>query len=216
MSMTTGWLHFVVFGLLLGWAGAIPIGPVNLEIMRINLSKGLRFGMSFGLASCIADITYLALFASGLSVLFDFHQAIKTIAIVGACVLCFFAFSTFRGLAKTTKVESDVHLAAKVEKSRSLWRYGLGGFSMTMVNPFTVLFWISISTQAATVSEQAPSGIWWVGLGVLAGTTSWAVLLNFIMHWTRHKISARWMNRLSFSGALLLLVFAAYTLIHFL
>jgi threonine/homoserine/homoserine lactone efflux protein len=43
-------MHLLLFGILLGMGAAIPIGPINLEIIRRNL----RFGTSFGIATGMA------------------------------------------------------------------------------------------------------------------------------------------------------------------
>ncbi len=38
--MYSSQISHLLFGLLLGWGAAIPIGPMNLEIIRRNLRYG--------------------------------------------------------------------------------------------------------------------------------------------------------------------------------
>lgn len=54
-------VHVYFLGVLVGFGVAIPIGPMNLEIIRRNLNFGLSSGLSFGVGIISADLTYLLL-----------------------------------------------------------------------------------------------------------------------------------------------------------
>ena len=59
-------LNLFIFGLFLGWGAAIPIGAINLEIIRRNLRFSTASGLAFGLGACVADVTYLVLLSVGI------------------------------------------------------------------------------------------------------------------------------------------------------
>ena len=49
----------LLIGIAIGLSAAAPIGPVNFEIIRRNLTLGLKAGIGFGLGACTADLCYL-------------------------------------------------------------------------------------------------------------------------------------------------------------
>ena len=75
-------MHLFILGLILGWGAAIPIGPINLEIIRRHLSFGMIFGIAYGLGACIADLCYLILLMSGALILLQHPLVLKIIGII--------------------------------------------------------------------------------------------------------------------------------------
>lgn len=98
--------HEIIFGLLLGWGAAIPIGPINLEVIRRNLQFGSRFGISFGLGACSADMTYFILLLAGALVLLQHELVLRIIGIIGALILLWFGISAIRLKSASTDREN--------------------------------------------------------------------------------------------------------------
>src|SRR5688500_17340934 len=89
-------MHFLLMGILLGMGAAIPIGPVNLEIIRRNLRFGTPYGIVLGLGACTADVTYLFLLSIGALSLLQYPHVLKTFGLGGSLLLAWFAISAFR------------------------------------------------------------------------------------------------------------------------
>lgn len=198
-------LHEYILGLLVGWGVAIPIGPMNLEIIRRNLTFGWPSGLSFGLGICAADVTYLLLLNAGALVWFMHSQWMGVIGVLGSLVLFWFAYQTFTMPPAT--------YALSRQAPEALWRQVRDGYLLTLLSPFTILFWASMSSQIAVSSQGAKSMVWMV-LGVMSGTVSWMGGLNTVLHFTHHRLSPTTMHYLNLSGGVILLGFAIFGLWH--
>lgn len=191
--------HVLWLGILLGMGAAIPIGPVNLEIIRRNLRFGSAFGVALGLGACLADITFLFLLSLGALSLLQFPQVLRSFAFAGSLILIWFAINAFR--ATTTE---NIHHPA----TPSLPRYFIEGYFITLINPYTILFWASISSQLSLSALSLPHAMLYAGFGVIIGTVSWVLLLNGLLHVTRHRLSNTVMKWLNYVGGVILLSFA--------
>lgn len=199
--------HFFLIGLLLGWGAAIPVGPINLEVVRRNLYLNTQSGIAFGLGACSADVTYLFLLNAGLLFFLNHSIILQITSVIGALVLIWFAYQAFRA-----KIPVDNQ--GKTAMPAPLWWQYLQGYLLTLLNPFTLLFWFSVSAQIAGFASEGKVVVWLLGVGVLAGTISWILSLNTILHFTRHRLKATTINKINKLGGLILLGFAVFSLWH--
>lgn len=200
--------HQLVIGILLGWGAAIPIGPMNLEIVRRNLRIGTRYGVSFGLGACSADITYLILLSVGAITILQHPLWLRSVGFIGALILAWFGIMALRMPPPSPTSQQSQ------QPQRSLFKHWGQGYLLTLLNPYTVLFWASVSSQIVSLSRYGPYAAVFTGLGVLIGTVSWVSILNGGLHISRHKIPDRIINYLNKAGGIILLVFAAIGVIH--
>lgn len=193
-----------LLGMLLGLGAAIPIGPINLEIIRRNLNFGTRYGLALGGGATLADFTYLVILSMGAMTILMYAHWLKVVGIAGSLVLAWFGFSSLR-----SHLYSPKKTLGNLKSSAPLWRHLLEGYVLTLLNPMTILFWSSISTQIAALTHQRIDLTLLAGFGVLCGTYSWVTILNTILHYTKHKISHRMMHLMNIIGGVILLMFAA-------
>jgi L-lysine exporter family protein LysE/ArgO len=200
MDMT----HVYFFGLLIGWGVAVPIGPMNLEIIRRNLSFGLRYGLSFGTGIVSADLSYLLLLNLGILTVLAHHPMMLTpIALAGSVILFWFGLKTLR------MPPLSIHNNPAFKQLIS--QHIRDGYLLTLLSPFTILFWASMSSQIA-VSGSGPHRLLIMSLGVMTGVCSWMFGLNIALHLTRHRISPRVMHALNRTGGVILIGFACFGL----
>jgi L-lysine exporter family protein LysE/ArgO len=192
-------MHLLLMGILLGMGAAIPIGPVNLEIIRRNLRFGTAYGIVTGLGACSADITYLFLLCVGALALLQYPTVLQILGLIGSFILIWFAINAFRA-QPTEKTETT--------KLPSLTRYGIEGYIITMINPYTVLFWASISSQISLSALTSQNALLLTGLGVVIGTVGWVLTLNSLIHFSRHKLTITTIKWLNYTGGIILLGFA--------
>lgn len=200
-------LHIIIFGLLLGYGAAIPIGPINLEIMRRNLHFGTAMGLALGFGACSADVTYLVLLSLGALKILAYPLVLKIIGVVGSVILAWFGYNALR-------LKSSANDNNKPLTTHSFWRNYLEGYVLTLINPYTILFWSSISTTLALVTHANSQAIVYAGIGVLLSTSSWIVGLNTLLHFTKHRFSPRVMRWLNIMGGVILIGFAIIGLWH--
>lgn len=197
-------LKQLLFGLFLGWGAAIPLGPMNLEIIRRNLRFGTAYGLALGLGACSADVTYLVLLSLGALTILTHPAVLQIVGLIGSSILLWFGYSALR-----MKSSQFVFKDAQPQQRNSLpLRHTLEGYVLTMFNPVTILFWGSVSTQIAIAARSTPHAIYYAGLGVFLATVSWVTALNTCLHFTRHRLSERVMGWINICGGLLLIVFA--------
>lgn len=203
-------LHSIIFGVLLGFGAAIPLGPMNIEIIRRNLTLGTLYGFLFGLGACTTDLFFLIILSLGALNLLTHVIVLKIVGILGSLIIGWFGYSALK-----LKVSATHHEKSLSTKKLKHYQHYFQGFLMTFVNPFTILFWASVSSQVAGLVHKASGSLFGAGLGVMIGTVSWVVALNSVLHLTRHKFSANVMQRLNVIGGVILLCFAIVGLIHF-
>ena len=203
-------MHAIALGLLLGWGAAIPIGPMNLEIVRRNITLGTRYGFAFGVGACLADLSYLILLAFGAVVILSHPTSLRVAGIIGSIILAWFGYQ-----ALTIKNAEPVESQIKCKAPSQPYKHTAQGYMLTLINPYTILFWSSVSTQLVTLSTKYGSGsLWYAGIGVIAATLSWVIGLNFVIHFTRHKLPANIAHRLNLVGGIILIGFAVLGLWH--
>lgn len=201
--------HAIFIGLLLGWAAAIPIGPINLEVIRRNLRFGSRFGVNFGLGACSADMTYFILLLTGALMILQHKLVLRIVGIIGALILLWFGIAALR--LKPVSVVADDEVTKKDPKAS---HHYLQAYVMTLLNPMTIVFWASVSTQIAALAYHGAASAIYVGVGVLLGTVSWILALNTVLHVIRHRISAKVMHYFNIFGGVILIGFAIFGFIH--
>lgn len=200
-------LEILFMGILLGLGAAVPIGPINLEIIRRNLSYGVVTGLVFGLGACCADLIYLVLLSYGWLSIFAKPEILAITGSIGALILLYFAYG-----ALTAKVVHQHHL--EIHFRPTLHKDFFSGLMLTMSNPFTILFWASISSQVVSLTVNQTHATLYGGLGVLIGTFGWVVALNTFIHFTKHRISDKVILILNKLGGILLLGFAVFGLYY--
>jgi len=198
-------MDLFTFGIFLGLGAAIPIGPVNLEIIRRNLHYGTSYGTALGLGACTADLTYLILLCVGALSLLEYPVVLRLIGFLGSLILGWFAILAFR----STTTQAKEH-----KVPRAVWKHFIEGYGITLVNPYTILFWASVTSQISLAASTHENILILAGLGVIIGTVSWVFFLNIITHVTRHRLNATAIKWLNYLGGFILLGFAITGLIR--
>jgi threonine/homoserine/homoserine lactone efflux protein len=159
--------------------------------------------MNFGFGACSADLTYFVLLLSGVLVFLQQDIVLRVIGIIGSGILTWFGISALRLRVKS----SDENGLPQIKKPL-MWRNYFQGYGLTLLNPLTILFWASLSTQLAVLSRYGTGSVIYAGIGILTGTVSWVIAENSILHFTRHRFSERTMRYLNYLGGIIILCFA--------
>ncbi len=197
-------MHIFIFCLLLGLGAAAPVGPVNFEIIRRSLHAGFITGVVFGMGACLVDLTYLILLSAGILAFLKLPILLNVIGMLGALIIAWF------GLQALT---SNAHYTDKTVNSKPLALHIRDGYLMTLFNPYTILFWASVSTQIASLGGTH-HGLLLGGTGVLLGTFGWVIFLNTLIHFSKRLIADKAMRWINIVGGILLIAMAVYGFIH--
>lgn len=202
-------LSLFFYGVLLGLGAAMPVGPVNLEIIRRNLSFGLRAGVFLGMGAACTDLTYIVILSIGAIAVIMHPHILNAIAVIGALILVWFAYGAFKMAAQHNNQQQEIYR----QRDKHPIRHLVDGYLMTLINPMTIIFWTSVSSQVALLAHQSHHFII-TAVGVIVGAFGWALSLNTVLHITRHKISERKLMWINIIGGIILLGFAVFGLAH--
>jgi threonine/homoserine/homoserine lactone efflux protein len=204
--------------MLLGLSAAVPIGPVNVEIMRRGLRGGFLPALSVGLGAATIDGIYSIVFTLGFTAL-PSASARSALGWVGAVVLILLGLLTIRGAwreepenpGQTSEFSSKSHRAPSAKQ-------GLGGYLvglvMTATNPMTLVFWASVGATLGQLPLHGVSGKLVLAGGVVGGALLWVFGFAAALHSMRHRISARTRRLLTGAGGLGILCFGVRLLVH--
>lgn len=201
-------LHFVLFGIMLGLGASIPIGPINLEMIRRNLHYGSMIGIALGLGACFADVTYLVLIFIGAFHILVNSTVLKVVGVVGGFILFWFGFKALEVKKISTR------RSIKDLKSPSFLKHFSEGYALTLLNPLTIIFWSSVSVTLVNMADNSKEHLIAAMIGVLLGTVFWVLSLNFVLHHTKHRLSERTMVNLNRLGGIIIILFAIFSIWH--
>jgi threonine/homoserine/homoserine lactone efflux protein len=188
-------------GFVLGFTIAAAVGPISLLTIRRTLAHGRIYGLASGLGVALADATYGAVAAFGLT-------AVTAVLVGGRVVLGLVGGAFLFVLAWRTITARPGEVAVAVAEDRP----GLFGafasiFGLTITNPMTILSFAALFAGLG-VAGSGGSEAALIVAGVFCGSATWWLLLTTLVSALRARITIRgltWVNRIS---GLVLLGFA--------
>ena len=184
-------------GFILGAGAAIPLGPINILIMT-NALRSYKSAVALGLGAMSADIIYFLLtMLSGLELL-KYNIFATILTIFGSLFLLYIAYQIFK--SRNNDLEVSKQNPSKTDILKSYTK----GLSLTLLNPYTIGFWLSVSTTIANNHLY----IKWTVAGIICAIVLWITIMPFIVHKSKHLISKRVGYIFSIISSLIMLFFA--------
>jgi len=194
--------YFAAF--LLGLSVAAPIGPVNVEIIRRGLRIGFIPAFFLGCGAVSADCIYLGLAL----VATQFMQSIRNspvgmgiIFFLGGALLIWIGIMSVRSRAHLSE---DAHEAVYPSRHTVMGSY-LFGLAMTLTNPMTIIFWLSIASTFTAGGSHGSPGI--VLAGVFSGTISWVTFIVSLTASARRWVTPKFLKIVNVVSGLCLIGF---------
>ncbi len=188
------WLSFVE-GFMFGLGAAIPLGPINILIMS-NALRSYPSAVALGFGAMSADTIYL------LTILFGVMSFIKNptimliLGLAGSTFLLYMAWMIFKSRYNSLHLSQDT-------KATIIPNY-LKGLSLTLLNPYTIIFWLSVSTYIQTKHLDTIFTV----AGLFSAIMLWITLMPLLVHKTKHLLSPKAITIISIVSASLLAFFA--------
>ncbi len=198
-------LEAFIEGFILGLGAAVPVGPVNILIMTKAL-KNYTNAVSIGFGAMSADITYLTLILFGFFVFVKNSSVQMALGVFGTIFLMYIAYLIFKNRNEKVQINKD---GSKSEKNKIVSNY-LKGYTITLLNPYTIGFWISVSAYITTKSLSFGFTL----LGLFSAIFLWITIMPFIIHKTKHLFSQTLTKNISIVSAGILLFFAVGMIIN--
>lgn len=178
-------------GVLLGYGVCVPLGPVNVMIMTHALSR-FSEGFVLGVGAMAVDLLYLVLLLFGLLSFAENEAFLQIITIFGALFLTYIAFLTLKSRPTTQTAVTTANCG--------LWRCFAKGVVANLLNPFVVIFWLSVAGFAMRQAAPLLSI-----LGLLCAIFSWVFALPFLVSKTRRFITPKSSRVINLVSAILIM-----------
>ncbi|MBU1667465.1 LysE family translocator [bacterium] len=198
-------LQAFIEGFLLGLGACVPIGPINILIMNHAL-KSYKSAFVFGFGAMSTDVVYFVIIYLGLVTFVNHPFALQLLGVLGAIFLAYMAYGIFKGR------KSPLVIKDEVISKKGLLKIYLQGFLLTLVNPYTVVFWLSIAGY--TVNKSLNTGM--IIVGMFSSLLLWIIFMPYFVHQSKYKISQRLSYYISIGSSLLLGFFAVSLLVNLL
>jgi len=189
-------------GVLLGITVAFIIGPVFFTIIQTSIYRGFKAGVILSFGVLMSDLTLIILSYIGLLELFSNVTNQFTIGIIGGVILIVFGIVTFT--RKPSLKGKDNTQTLKIKKPGP-FTYITKGYFMNILNPFLLIFWITVMSVFSAKEDISLSRI----VVFFSGTLSTIFITDVIKCYIAKKIkrfineiTLLWLNR--FVGIILI------------
>lgn len=195
-------------GIIIGFALALPIGPIGILCIRKTATEGHFSGMVVGFGAATADALYGFVAAFGLTIISETLLSQQVwIRLIGGVALCYLGVKTY--LAKPPD-------AAQPSNGRGYVGSFISTFLLTLTNPLTILAFLGVFAGFGLRDGELSLGSASTLItGVFLGSSLWFFLLSYSITLFRNKINSTglgWVNRIS--GALII-IFGIVAMISF-
>lgn len=189
---------FFLKGLIIGFAMAVPIGPLGVMCIRKTLAEGHSRGMIIGLGAATVDSLYGGIGAFGLTFVSDLIASQTFwLRLVGGGLLLFLGVRTYRAKRKDSIIP--------FEKKGLLGSY-ISSFLLALTNPVTIFAFVAVFAAFGLGHKLSFLSAGLLVLGVFIGTCVWFLTLSYVATVFRKKLDSGgmiWVNRIS--GGLIIL-----------
>lgn len=185
-------------GLLIGFAIAVPVGPIGFLCLRRTLVYGRLTGFVSGLGAATADALYGLVAALGLTAISSFLIRMESwLQFFGGLFLVVLGLKT--ALAKTP----PKHTTEAPPPTRSWQAAYFSTFALTLTSPATIIAFVAIfaGVGLGVTSSGALHALELVA-GVFAGSAAWWLLLSLGAGALRDRLHAHTLHWLHVTSGL--------------
>ena len=171
------------WGTVVGFAIAVPVGPVGLICIQRTLSRGRTSGLVSGFGAAIADVFLASVGAFSITVVFSFiteHRSV--LEIIGGLILLFLGIFSLLSKPKEKSLKEEETVLSATEEFFS-------AFALTITNPLSALsFFVAFGAISSKVGDGWTAAAAFVA-GVFIGSCLWWVLLTYVADRIAHKMN---------------------------
>lgn len=154
-------IRLFLAGLLISFAGALPLGTLNVSAMQIAVGEGVPPALQFALGALSVEVLYVRFSLTAMDWLKRNGRVLKYFEWVTLALVCALAVATFLTASPSADREASV-VPASVPR-------GLLGVLMSAVNPLQIPFWFGwsavLATRGVLVPGRANRNAYLLGIG---------------------------------------------------
>jgi chemosensory pili system protein ChpE len=193
-------MHLIFFSAFVaGLSYSVAPGVINAEAIRRGLTRGFRASLLFQVGTLAGIIVWAAVTLSSVVVIRPSTGVSLVLGVCGALFLIWMGWGSVR-----TSWRGPALMAAEPSGQADL----LSGALLSLANPFTGVFWLSIAgslLSADTLIAPLPAAVTIVSAFILA-TLIWSVVLATAVSYGRRLVrptAFRWLNAGAGAGMVL-------------
>jgi threonine/homoserine/homoserine lactone efflux protein len=158
-------------GLLVGFAVAVPIGPMGLLCVQRTLTSGMKVGVSTGLGAVTVNVTYGGMILLGLDAFAPWlASGRRFLGVLGGL---FLLWSAARLLLRRDTLKQRPENAAR----SPVWAYG-SAVAFNATNPMALMLVMALLSSAVGGTSPSLGDAILLLLGMFTAATTWWVCLS--------------------------------------
>lgn len=179
-------------GIVIGFAMAVPVGPIGIMCIRKTLTDGRARGLIVGLGAATADFIYGCIAAFGLTMISEFLSSQRVwIRLSGGALLLLIGVKTF--LARPLDPNIPINSTGKL-------RSFLTTAFLTLTNPITIFAFIALFAALGLGEGLSYYSASALVIGVFIGSALWFLLLSSGVTLFRKRLNLnalKWVNKIA-------------------
>jgi threonine/homoserine/homoserine lactone efflux protein len=179
-------------GTLVGFAMAVPIGPIGVICIRKTLTEGRISGLIVGFGAATADLFYGCIAAFGLTLVSNIiFDELIWIRIVGGTLFVLIGIKAFFKHSVNTSNSSS---------TGGFLRSYISTIFLSLTNPLTILGFITFFAALGVDKGQGYLSTSALALGVCFGSSVWFLFLSYSAAFFGKNLEfngLKWVNRIS-------------------
>lgn len=195
-------IHALLEGVSMGLLLSAIVGPVFFTLIRNSMEYGFRYAAVLALGILLSDSVYVVLTYFGIKFLADTTYFELVLGYVGGAILVGFGISSL--IKKQTRRPNTGVIEIPRRKKRTAFAKGFG---VNGVNPFVLLFWISIASLVSLKSDWSSAQVLNYYTGILLTVFSIDLLKAFVAKQLTPLMTPRLMWILNKSVGLVMVFF---------
>lgn len=166
-------LSAFLVGAAAGYGIAIPVGPIAVLILRTGLRRGFRLAAAAGAGTATADLVFASIaLVVGAAVTAASASVLVPVRLAAAAALLALAVRGLLGLRR-------VRVEREPERPTSAVRVYLLFLGPTLLNPATVVYFVSLAIGLPEIAEDLGARALFV-FGAVLASLSWQTVLAAI------------------------------------
>jgi threonine/homoserine/homoserine lactone efflux protein len=151
-------------------SGALSPGPLTVSAASLGIKSGKKAGFLISLGHMTFELPLVLLIAAGVSIVAQSFGSI--LSLIGGIFLLYFAFTQLRSLRK-----------AKIDISEGKGNAFLAGIILTALNPYFVVWWLTVGTKLVMDSMQlSPLGVLFMYILHVWMDFAWLIFIAYIFY----------------------------------
>lgn len=160
-------MDYIFQAIGIGFILSIMIGPVFFVLLEISITKGFKAALIFDLGVLLSDLFYIVIsmfFAYQLRGLSDFKNNLALSILGGSLFFVYGVYNLFFKKVKLVPITLDKellddHYNPKSTTARDNTMLVLKGFTLNLLNPGVVIYWLAIIAKGFDLVSKYESDL---------------------------------------------------------